>query len=507
MTVPLHLESRKRFLGVLQRVLQAGCLAWQRNLKKSTSNEGSVLGAELKLPKFLKEQCSDASYKFWKALEKAAQHPDEYALKTRRAFQQFMITIRATDRANAVCFGEAQLNELEYEFEVFWAIEKEWINVFNEAHQSLGHYRKIGGSELLNGAVNGGRADIEALFDAIVANVLDPYESNNYLAALRWSDAFVLGSLKHCEKLGSKSSKHLYMIGEAIFYNTIVRQNLRVPNASRNFDNYLHMQNCADGPEFNAIPLSLSWTVKRLANGGHFRTSSINLQAMWTLLTDYVDERSALVSDGMDGLNSVHHLMLLDELLERRQSYIRNFNYIDRLENMLEDAIRTVRAEAEPEKENKIPSNEACIEISNFIKSPEESILREWKSLEDGKAMDGSLIRSRCANMMAKRWLLQADRDVDKAAEWLAKSAAALHGCENYLGWDDLYAHVHEYWLARGNVVLADRALESRQNLNRAAFGPSVDLPQIEVRRRWLEDVVLPKHNANSVMTNFCAGL
>lgn len=424
------------------------------------------------LHRFVREECGEATYKLWKGLVSGVRDENVVALRTRRAFEQFLI------RARGYGYRDNEIEDLRRFFDLhYWPMEEAWLS----RRQSVAERRKLfadlGGPQ----AVAAMRSDVQTFYEWSRGVIGEAYTANDYQRALRICDAVVLEA---ASTVASDFDDDDVVLGlcavqEAASVATMVRLNCWASEPSgflSNLDDIVRKRVTAamlSGPDrpalgrFATIATMLKAACARFERVGATEPSLHAIYSMLGYVRFHQGIRAKVADETHCPVDSTTVTLMLSEAVSRRAEWLRTFGLYGRMRE-----VPDFESKARAQLSNMLGDEEepGLVDATlAFMGQPHQLIESEWADTERGVASTTSWNDVALAVLGAKVWLQQDVIDLGSSHAWLGRAKGRLDGCGVHLAWSDFYCACDAYMQERGNPTLCDYALNSVRKLQRTA--------------------------------------
>lgn len=422
--------------------------------------------------RFVREECGEAAYKLWKGLVSGAKDENAVALRTRRAFEQFLV------RARGYGYRDDEIEDLRRFFDLhYWPMEEAWL-----AHrQSVAERRKLfaelGGPQ----AVAAIKSDVQTFYEWSRAVIGEAYTANDYQRALRVCDAVVAeaASIVARDFDDQDFVLGLCAVQEAACVATMVRLNCWASEPSgflSGLDHILRkrvtaaMLSGTDRPalgRFTTIATMLKAACGRFERADSMEASLHAIYSMLGYIRFHQGIRARVADETQSAVDSMTVTLMLSEVVSRRADWLRTFGLYGRMRE-----VPDFESKASAQLSDVLGDEEepGLIDATlAFMGEPHQLIESEWADTERGVASTTSWNDVALAVLGAKVWLQQDVIDLGNSHAWLGRAKGRLDGCGVHLAWSDFYCVCDAYMQERGNPTLCDYALNSVRKLQRTA--------------------------------------
>jgi hypothetical protein len=463
----------------LDELISKGCTRWQAQREGMGEQAFQRLRRKLRIAAFLKEECEDASYRFWADAKESRNMPEWAWMQMERKFEKFIRQLRHAGRQTPdgtikLWFKKSELDAFEAEFWSYWEVEKQWLRPRQKNADDIRAFRDLGGEEMLNAAINEKNGLVD-FHNWVRNNTVALYINNEYRKSLRNSNVILSGIRNHgAAEPGSRLQE---ILAAANMENVHIRLSLRQITPGAALAQMFMRTDFNPGRELVWEPVLLD-------------TSEMLPRLVFVFrIMGLMDEvRSRVTKEGEEFDNTVL-LSLVRYFLDVRRVLLRREPLMVCNDDAAVDEIARV-ARALHVRAPTVSIGETTEWVERCVWAMSRPALVPMHELRRMSGRDGRLALSNVAILNAKAWMDEDSWDATQAASWIVKAIEALHGCRTYLAWSDVYSACEQYMRKRGNAILAGKALEHQERAEKAAQNEET-AAEISKARRELEEASL----------------
>jgi len=506
MLIPPHVEARRRFHEKFAELIAKGCRRWQADREEVTEKQferhlQSGI-SKLKTATFLKEECDDASRKFWDACVQGTKSPEEVCFATELGFQHTVERLKRSGKEKngkfRLWFDREDLEAFEKDWEAYWEIEKQWLQPIQDRRDALHLFRTSGGRDALQDFLADTRDSKRHISGWLNRQVFDRYFRNEFNKSADLISAFSLGVTEYY-KANDNQTWAIVAALEGVVSHMVIGNNVRRRDTwevAKQWDVLL------GGTSEWCTPLtpeaSLFYSALSVNEGRHSAgTSADDLWGSWARYKSVLSVAHSTLGGKPPLTTNLVRLLTLEKAVECRNSVVRNAG----IPVGEEELVRTILEKSydelmrrHPDKTLDADAGEAAhrkeewVEgLIDFIVHPENTTISEFDRVTLLKMPVMALQMSHIALINAGVFIRQDAWDANKAAEWIVKSTECLDGCYNYLAWSDVFAVAENYMERRKMDILRHRAVQGQIDLQNAACAGRSVVDELDKRLEKIE--------------------